>query len=205
MATGRRPNTPDLNLDKIGVKLGKAGEIRVDREMRTSVPSIFAAGDVRGGELLETTAAKEGFIAAENALLAAHRKMDPPGKVPRAIFTSPQFAAVGFTEEEFSAKAGVCACRTLPMEAVPKAQIVGDIRGVIKMTINPRNKRIVGVQIVSPMAADLIHEAALAVKHNLTIDDIIDTVHVFPTYGEAIKLAAQAFYRDVAKLSCCTQ
>ncbi len=205
MATGRRPNTADINLDEVGVRLGKSGEVNVNREMRTNVPNIFAAGDVRGGELLETTAAKEGFIAAENALLRKHRKMDPPEKVPRAIFTSPQFAAVGYTEEEFSAKAGVCACRTLPMEIVPKAKIVGDTRGVIKMTIDPRSKRVVGVQIVSPMAADLIHEAALAVKHNLTIDDIIDTVHVFPTYGEAIKLAALAFYRDVAKLSCCTQ
>lgn len=205
MATGRRPNTAGLNLEAIGVELGRGGEVKVDREMRTSVPTIFAAGDVRGGELLETTAAKEGFIAAENALLGSHRKMDPPHKVPRAIFTSPQFAAVGYTEAEFSARAGVCACRALPMEVVPKAQIVGDTRGVIKMTIDPRTKRIAGVQIVSALAADLIHEAALAVKHNMTIDDIIDTVHVFPTHGEAIKLVAQAFYRNVARLSCCTQ
>jgi mercuric reductase len=173
--------------------------------MRTSAPNIFAADDVRGGELLETTGAKEGFIAAGNALLRGHRRMDPDWQVPRAVFTSPQFAAVGYTEEEFSAKAKVCACRTLPMEMVPKAQIVGDTRGVIKMTIDPRTKRIVGVQIVSTMAADLIHEATLAVKYRLTLDDIIDTVHVFPTYSEALKLAAQSFYRDVGKLSCCTQ
>ncbi len=205
MATGRRPNTADLNLDKIGVGLGKSGEVRVDREMRTGVPRIFAAGDVRGGELLETTAAKEGFIAAGNALLSEHRKMDPEWQIPRAVFTSPQFAAVGYTEDEFSAKAKVCACRTLPMEVVPKAQIVGDTRGVIKMTIDPRNKRVMGVQIVSTLAADLIHEATLAVKYRLTLDDIIDTVHVFPTYSEALKLAAQSFYRDVGKLSCCTQ
>jgi mercuric reductase len=205
MATGRRPNTADLNLDAVGVRLGRAGEVKVSREMRTSVPNIFAAGDVRGGQLLETTAAKEGFIAAGNALLGENRRMDPDWQVPRAVFTSPQFAAVGYTEAEFSARAKVCACRTLPMEVVPKAEIVGDTRGVIKMTINPRNKRIVGVQIVSTMAAELIHEAALAVKYKMTIDDIIDTVHVFPTYSEAIKLAAQAFYRDVAKLSCCTQ
>lgn len=205
MATGRRPNTRDLGLQAIGVKLGRRGEIEVDRQMRTSLPYVYAAGDVRGGRFLETTAAKEGFIAAENALLDAGRQMDPSEHVPRAVFTSPQFAAVGYTEEEFSAKNGACACRTLSMEVVPKAQIVGDTRGIVKMTIDPKDKRIVGVQIVSAQAADMIHEATLAVKHGLTIDDLIDLVHVFPTHSESLKLVAQAFYRDVSKLSCCTQ
>ncbi|MFQ5870566.1 MAG: mercury(II) reductase [Candidatus Geothermarchaeales archaeon] len=205
VATGRRPNTAELGLDRAGVKLGGRGEVKVSREMRTNVSHIYAAGDVRGGQLLETTAAKEGFIATGNALLDEKREMDPPEKVPRAIFTSPQFAAVGYTEERFSAVAGACACRTLPMEVVPKAQVIGDTQGVIKMTIDPRNKRIVGVQIVSTQAADLIHEAALAVRYDMTIDDIIELVHVFPTHSEALKLAAQAFYRDVSKLSCCTQ
>ncbi len=205
MATGRRPNTAELRLESIGVKLGKLGEVIVDREMRTSIPHIFAAGDVRGGENLETTAAKEGFIVAENALAEGHLKMDPPEKVPRAIFTSPQFAAVGYTEEEYSALRGMCACRTLPLDLVAKAQVVGDTRGMIKMGIDPESKVVVGVQIVSAQAADLIHEAALAVKHGLTIDDIIDVVHVFPTHSEMVKLVAVSFYRDVSKLSCCTQ
>ncbi|MFQ6012189.1 MAG: mercury(II) reductase [Thermoplasmata archaeon] len=205
MATGRRPNTAELGLEKIGVELGDRGEVKVDREMRTSVPHIYAAGDVRGGENLETTAAKEGYIAAENALAGGHRKMDPPEKVPRAIFTNPQFAAVGYTEEEFSALRGVCACRTLPLDLVAKARVVGDTRGMIKMGIDPESRVIVGVQIVAAQAAELIHEAALAVKHELTIDDIIDMVHVFPTYSEMLKLVALSYYRDVSKLSCCTQ
>ncbi|MFQ5908239.1 MAG: mercury(II) reductase [Thermoplasmata archaeon] len=205
MATGRRPNTEGLGLEAIGVKLGGRGEVQVDRRMRTSLPHVYAAGDVRGGRFLETTAAKEGFIAAENAILDAGRQMDPPEHVPRAVFTTPQFAAVGFTEEEFSSRTGSCSCRTLSMDVVPKAQIVGDTRGMVKMTIDPRDKRVVGVQIVSSYAAEMIHEAALALKHGLTIDDVIDLVHVFPTHSEALKLAAQSFYRDVTKLSCCTQ
>lgn len=205
MATGRRPNTTELGLDKVGVKLGERGEVVVDREMRTSVPHIYAAGDVRGGENLETTAAKEGYIVAENALADGQLKMDPPEKVPRAIFTSPQFAAVGYTEEEYSALRGMCACRTLPLDLVAKAQVVGDTRGMIKMGIDPETKAVVGVQIVSAHAADLIHEAAVAVKYGLTIDDIIDVVHVFPTHSEMLKLVAVSFYRDVSKLSCCTQ
>jgi mercuric reductase len=150
MATGRRPNTAGLNLTAIGVKVGRGGAVKVNREMRTTVPHIYAAGDVRGGQLLETTAAKEGFIAAENSLLRGHRKMDPGWHIPRAIFTSPQFAAVGYTEAEFLAKAGVCSCRTLPLDMVPKARIVGDSQGVVKMTIDPRSKRVVGVQMVFP-------------------------------------------------------
>ncbi len=100
---------------------------------------------------------------------------------------------------------GMCACRTLPLDLVSKAQIVGDTRGMIKMGIDPESKVVVGVQIVSAQAADLIHEAALAVKHGLTIDDIIDVVHVYPTHSEMVKLVAVSFYRDVSKMSCCTQ
>ncbi|MFQ5553165.1 MAG: mercury(II) reductase [Thermoplasmata archaeon] len=205
MATGRRANTPDLNLKDAGVAMGEEGEVLVDPQMRTSVPHIFAAGDVRGGEMLETTAAKEGFLAAENALLDAGRPMDPPEMVPRAVFTDPQFASVGDTEASYSARRGVCSCRTIPMDLVSKARIIGDTRGLVKMTIDPETRVVVGVQIVSSFAADLIHEAVLAVKHGLTIDDLIDTVHVFPTQTEALKLVALSFYRDVARLPCCTQ
>ncbi len=205
MATGRRANTADLNLEDAGVQTGGQGEVVVDPQMRTTAPHIFAAGDVRGGEMLETAAAKEGFLAAENALIDAGRAMDPPEVVPRAVFTDPQFAAVGYSEEEYSAMTGACSCRTIPMEIVPKARIIGDTRGLVKMTIDPQSRVIVGVQIVAAFAADLIHEAILAVKHGLTIDDLIDTVHIFPTQTEALKLVAQAFYRDVTKLSCCTQ
>ncbi len=205
MATGRRANTADLNLADAGVRIGGQGEVVVDPQMQTTAPHIFAAGDVRGGEMLETAAAKEGFLAAENALLGAGRAMDPPEVVPRAIFTDPQFAAVGYTEAEYSEMTGACSCRTIPMEVVAKAQIIGDTRGLVKMIIDPQSRVIVGVQIVAAFAADLIHEAILAVKYGLTIDDLIDTVHIFPTQTEALKLVAQSFYRDVSKLSCCLQ
>ena len=80
-----------------------------------------------------------------------------------------------------------------------------DTRGVIKMVINPNSLKIVGVHIVSPLAAEMIHEATMAIKVGLTIDDIINTVHVFPTLSEAIKLVAQSFRRDMSKLSCCVE
>jgi len=91
------------------------------------------------------------------------------------------------------------------MSLVPKAQVINDTRGVIKMVIDPNTLKIVGVHIVSPLAAGMIHEAAFAVKFKLTIDDVIDTVHVFPTMSEAIKLVAQSFRKDISKLSCCVE
>ncbi|MFQ6090850.1 MAG: mercury(II) reductase, partial [Candidatus Bipolaricaulia bacterium] len=117
----------------------------------------------------------------------------------------PQVAAVGLTEEEFSQRYHVCACRVVRMENVPKAQAIKDTRGLIKMVIDPKRTEIVGVHIVAPLAAELIHEAVLAVKNRMTIDELIDTVHVFPTLSEGIKLAAQSFKRDITKMSCCVE
>ena len=98
-----------------------------------------------------------------------------------------------------------CACRTIYMDAVPKAEAIRETRGVFKMVIHPETSQILGMHIVSPYAADLIHEATLAVKFGLTVDDIIDTVHVFPTLSEGIKRAAQAFTRDISVMSCCVE
>jgi len=204
LAAGRRPNTKDMGLETVGVNLARNGAIIVNQEMQTSVPHIYAAGDAIGEPMLETAAAKEGAIAAENALTDAGRKMDFSA-VPSAVFTNPQVASVGMTEKQFMEKYHTCACRTLPMSSVPKAAVINDYRGLIKMVIHPKTKQIVGVHMVCENAADIIHEAVLAVKFRLTIDDIIDTVHNFPTLAESIKLVAQSFYRDVDKMSCCIE
>ncbi len=98
-----------------------------------------------------------------------------------------------------------CSCRTIPIEMVPRAVATFETRGVFKMVIHPENSTILGVHIVAPHAAELIHEATLAVKFGLTIDDIIDTVHVFPTLSEGIKRVAQAFTRDISQMSCCVE
>ncbi len=205
MATGRRPNTTDLHLENAGVKLRKDGAIVVNSEMRTSAPHIWAGGDVVGEPMLETLAAKAGATAAENALRGSHKKIDLLS-VPSAIFTSPQVASVGITEEQMMKKYGYCSCRTLLMKDVPKALTVNDTKGLIKMAVDPKkNNRVVGVHILASIAADMIHEAVMVVKYRLTIDDIIDTVHVFPTMSEAIKLVATSFKQDVGKLSCCAE
>jgi len=204
LATGRDPNTNQLGLETVPVRLRKDGAVKVDREMRTTAPHVWAAGDVIGEPMLETIAAKEGATAAENALSGTHRKIDflP---VPRAVFTSPQVASVGLTEKEAHERGYNCACRTIAMSKVPKAVIIRETRGLVKMVADASTGRILGVHILADNAADIIHEAVLAVKHKLTIDDIIDTVHVFPTVAESIKLAATSFRKDIDQLSCCAE
>ena len=205
LATGRTPNTDNLGLSAVGVETDEQGFVKVNREMRTSAPHIWAGGDVTGEPMLETLAAKEGSIAAENALAKREKRRINFDAIPSAVFTYPEVARVGVTEAK-AVESGIrCFCVTLPLDLVPKAQIIGDTRGLVKVVADAETKRVIGVHIVAPHAADLIHEGALAVKFHLTIDDIIDTVHVFPTLSESTKLAAQSFYRDVGSLSCCTE
>lgn len=203
-ATGRKPNTENLGLDKVGVKTDDKGFIIVNNEMQTSAKHVWAGGDVVGNPMLETLAAKEGSIAVENAFTNNKKKINF-NEIPSAIFTYPEVASVGLTDKEAIANGVKCRCGVVPFSLVPKANIIGDTRGIIKIVANQKTKQILGVHILAPHAADLIHEGVLAVKLNLTVDDIIDTVHVFPTLSEAMKIAAQSFYRDVNRMSCCVE
>jgi mercuric reductase len=197
LATGRKPNV-DIGLEDAGIELNERGGIKVNDELRTTNPNAFAAGDVIGGPMLEALAGYEGTIAVRNAVRNEHRKVRLDA-VPQVIFTQPAIARVGLTQAESGGES-----RVVRMRDVPKAQILGETRGLIKMVADRNTKRILGVQMVGERAEEVINEAALAIRHNLTIDDVIDTVHVFPTMSEALRLAALAFYKDVSKLSCCT-
>jgi mercuric reductase len=204
LAAGVQGNTSDLDLEKAGVKANRNGFIQVNQYYQTDNPNVFAAGDCVGKMPLETVAAKEGALAAENALTIPVRTINYD-HVPSAVFTNPQVASVGLTEAEEMRRFGSCACRTIHMDAVPKALTINEDRGVFKMVIHPRSSKVLGVHIVSPHAADLIHAATFAVKFGLTVDDVIDTLFVFPTFSEGIKRVAQAFTRDVSQMSCCVE
>ena len=204
LAAGIEANISGLGLDRAGISLDERGFVQVDEHYQTTNPNVFAAGDCIGKKPLETVAAKEGSIAAENVLTGAQKSINYD-HVPHAVFTNPQFASVGITEEEEMRRFNACACRTIYMDAVPKAEAIKETRGAFKMVIHPENSKVLGVHIVSPSAADLIHEATLAVKFGLTVDDIIDTVHVFPTLSEGIKRVAQAFTRDITAMACCVE
>src|SRR5438445_3138210 len=203
LATGRTPNTDTLNLAAAGVAVKDDKGVKVDVEMRSTAPHVFAAGDVVGKPMLETTAAKEGYIAAENAIANRGLKMDYRA-VPHAVFTNPAVASVGLTDAQANADGQIrCECNTILLKQVPKPVIVDDTRGLVKIVAEAESHRIIGVHVLASLAPDMIHEGVLAVKQGLTLEDIIDTVHVFPTHSEAIKLAALSFFEDIDKLSCC--
>ena len=203
LATGRTPNTGDLNLSAVGVEVKDDRGVKVDSGMRTTAPHIFAGGDVVGKPMLETAAAREGYVAAENALANRGLKMDYRA-VPHAVFTNPAVASVGPTDVEANRGGKIrCACNTVLLGQVPKAIIVEDTRGLVKVVAEADSHKILGVHVLASLAPDMIHEGVLAVKHGLTLEDILDTVHVFPTHSEAIKLAALSFFEDVDRLTCC--
>lgn len=200
VATGIRANTEELGLASAGGRISETGFVETTSWYEAG-DHLWAAGDVVGRMPLETVAAKEGALAAANALEGRRDSLNYDA-VPWAVFTSPQLAGVGLTENESMARTNFRNCRTVYYSQVPKAMAVKDTRGTVKLTID-RENRIRGAYACGTSAAEIIHEATLAVRLGLTIQDVIDTVHVFPTYSEAIKLAAQAFTRDVSVMTCC--
>ncbi|MHB1169387.1 MAG: dihydrolipoyl dehydrogenase family protein, partial [Longimicrobiales bacterium] len=201
-ATGRRANTGELELERAGAKLDAKGFVRVDGGMQTSNADVFAAGDVTGGPGFVYVAAAGGRVAAENALGDGGRTLDLRA-VPRVTFTSPQVAAVGLTPSEARANGLDVDVSRLGLEHVPRALVEHRATGWIQVVAEKDSGRIVGVQAVGPHAAELLGEATLAVRLELTIDQVTDTLHPYLTWVEGFKLAVQAFRMDVSKLSCC--
>ena len=204
LGTGLSPHTRDLNADKAGVKLDEKGFVEVNEYMQTSQRNIYAAGDVTGLMPLETTAAKQGSISVIN-MFDNEKKTINYNEVPSVVFTSPAVASVGITEEEYMKKYKTCMCSTIKIDHVEKAKAIKDTRGMIRMVLDHKTKQVIGVQIVSPMAADIITTATYAIKNKMTIDDIKDTVHVFPTMSEMIKKVAQSFYQNLDDMACCVE
>ncbi|EGX54843.1 mercuric reductase [Streptomyces zinciresistens K42] len=202
IATGRRPVTAGLNLDVVGVKTGTRGEVVVDDCQRTTNERIWAAGDVAGGPQFVYVAAAQGTLVADNAFAGANRTLDYAA-LPRVTFTSPAIAAVGMTDAQV-AEAGIrCDCRTLPLQYVPRALANRDTRGLVKLVADADTRRVLGVHVIADGAGDLITAATYAITAGMTVDQLAHTWAPYLTMAEALKLAAQTFTSDVAKLSCC--
>jgi mercuric reductase len=206
VATGRVPNIETLGLAAAGVHADGRGYIAVDAFMRTSNPRVFAAGDVTGGPGFVYVAALQGGVAAQAALAGSTGEAPIPadlGTVPRVTFTDPQVAAVGLTEAEARAAGRTPQDTSLPVEYLPRAAVSYRRQGAIKLVAEAGTDRLLGAHVVAPNAGDIISEAVLAVRFGLTTRDLVSTLHPYLTWGEALKLAAQTFTQDVAKLSCC--
>jgi mercuric reductase len=202
VATGRRPNTPGLGLEKAGVEIAEGGAVRVDDSLRTTNPRVWAAGDVTGHPQFVYVAAHEGNLAARNAITGADLKVDFRA-LPRVIFTSPTVAAVGLTDEQVGQRGITCECRVLPISAVPRALVNRDTRGFVKIVAEAQSGRILGATVVADGAGDVIQAAIYAVQLGLTTEQVANTWAPYLTFAEGFKLAAQTFNRDVSKLSCC--
>ena len=205
LAVGTAPATRDIGLEKAGVELDAKGFVKVDNAMRTSAPGIWAAGDVTGGMMIATVGAREGITAVENMFnTGCDCRMDYL-TAPMAIFTDPEVAMVGHTEESAVQAGYDVVTSTLPVRAIPKALVTGHTAGVIKMVADRNTGRLLGIHLASHRGADLINEAALALRLHATIDDLANTLHVYPSMGEGLRLCAQGFTRDVSRLSCCAE
>jgi len=202
MATGRRPNTQDLGLEAAGVAVGPRGEIRVNPYMQTSNPSIYAAGDCADLPMFVYVAAASGTVAAENALLGNHRMLDLTA-VPRVTFTDPEVASVGWTEAQARERGETPKAVLLPLEAVPRARIAFETRGVIKLVADANTDRLLGVHLVMPQAGEAIAAGVIALQAGYTVQDLGRTLFPYLTWSEGLRLGAQSFTRDVARLSCC--
>jgi len=202
VAAGRRPVTAGLNLDAAGVKTGGRGEIITDEYQRTANPRIWAAGDVTGGPQFVYTAAAQGSAAAANALRNAGRAVDYAA-LPRVTFTSPAIASAGLTEAELTGQGVACDCRVLPLSAVPRAVVARDTRGVVKLVAEAGTGRVRGVHAVADGAGEMITAASYAIRARMTVTDLAQAWAPYLTMSEALRLAAQAFSRDVSRLSCC--
>jgi mercuric reductase len=202
VAAGRRPVTGGLHLESAGVKTGERGEIVTDEYQRTANPRIWAAGDVTGGPQFVYVAAAQGTRAAANALFSAGRTVDYAA-LPRVTFTSPAIASAGLTEAELVQRGVACDCRVLPLEAVPRAVVGRDTRGVVKLVVEAGTGRVRGAHAVADGAGEVIAAAVYAIRAGMAVTDLADTWAPYLTMSEGLRLAAQAFSRDVSRLSCC--
>lgn len=205
LAVGTIPATAGIGLDTTGVALDNKGFIVTDRQMRSSVEGIWAAGDVVGKMMIATVGAREGVIAVDNMFDQGCGCAMDYLAAPMAIFTDPEVAMVGHTEESARQAGFNVVVNTMLASAIPKAHVTGMTDGVIKMIADRDSGRLLGVHLVCHRGADMINEAALALKLRATVTDMATTMHVYPSIGEGLKLCAQGFSRDITLLSCCAE
>ncbi len=188
VAVGRRPLTDGLNLDAVGVSTDDMGRIIVDETFRTSVKSIYAIGDLIAGPMLAHKASAEGRAAVENmAGLAGEVNYDA---IPAIVYTWPEVASVGLTEEQLKERKIPYCVGTYPFTGAGRARCMGETDGFVKMLSHTKTDRILGVHIIGPRASDMIAEAVLAIETGASSEDIARVIHGHPTFSEALQESA---------------
>jgi len=190
VAIGRVPNTNGLGSETIGLKLDDRGFVAVDDECRTNLPNVWAIGDVVRGPMLAHKAEEEGVAVAQR-IVGQHGHVDF-NTVPWVIYTSPEIAWVGKTEQQLKAEGVEYRAGTFPFMANGRARALGDTTGFVKMIADARTDRILGVHIIGPVASELISEAVVAMEFGASSEDIGLICHAHPSLAEAMKEAALA-------------
>ncbi|MET4130841.1 mercury(II) reductase [Roseovarius sp. MBR-6] len=201
VTAGRSPNTEGLGLADMGIVTDRRGAIKVGDDMQTIRPGIYAAGDVTNRDQFVYMAAYGAKLAARNAMGGAEHYDNTP--MPWVVFTDPQVAGVGLTEEQALAAGHEVKTSVLSLDNVPRALAARDTRGLIKLVADAKTDRLLGGVIAAPEGSDSVQTLALALRFGMTTKALGETIFPYLTTVEGLKLAAQTFDRDVAKLSCC--
>ena len=188
-AAGRQSNVDGLGLEALGVALGHRGLVQVDERFQTTVPNIYAAGDVIGFPALASTSMEQGRVAMVHAFGLKYKERLSP-VVPLAVYAIPEVAMVGLTEEQCREQGTACVTGRALFERSARGQILGDPQGMIKLVIAPETKRLLGVHIVGESASELIHTGAAVMAEEGTIDRFIEAVYNYPTLTDVYKYAA---------------
>ncbi len=198
VAIGRRPVTDGLNLDRVGVTTDEKGFIEVDQHFQTGVPGIYAVGDVIGGKMLAHKGSEEGVVIAER-IAGRDSEMDY-FPIPGVVYTHPEIATVGLSEEEAKAAGHETRVGRFPFSANGRARSMNDTVGFVKLVADAQTDRMLGCHILGPRAGDLIAEVVAAAAFRASAEDIALTVHAHPTLAEAIKEAALDVHGEVIHL-----
>lgn len=190
VAVGMRPRSRGIGLEEIGVKIDERGFVRTDEKCRTNVPGIYAIGDVSGVPMLAHKASKEGEVCAE--VIAGKAAAKDWVTVPGIVFTDPEIATAGLTEEQAKQQGYDIKVGRFPFAILGRAMSIGETDGFCKVVSDKATGRALGIHICGPNASDLISEAALALEMGATAEDIALTIHPHPTLGEAMMEAAAA-------------
>eukprot|EP00934_Nitzschia_sp_Nitz4_P004196 Nitzschia sp. Nitz4//scaffold3_size479765//188981//190677//NITZ4_000078-RA/size479765-augustus-gene-1.561-mRNA-1//1//CDS//3329550692//4186//frame0 len=192
VATGRRPYTEGLGLEELGIQKDKMGRVEVDSHFRTAVPNIYAIGDCIDGPMLAHKAEEEGIAAVETmAGFAGHVNYDA---IPGVIYTFPEVASVGKTEEELKAEGVAYNVGNFPMSANSRARANGTADGFVKILADKETDKILGCHLMGPNAGEMIAEAVIAIEYGASSEDLARTCHAHPTLSEALKEACMATY-----------
>lgn len=190
VTVGRRPNTDELGLEQMGIKMTERGLIEIDKQCRTSVPNIYAIGDIVAGPPLAHKASYEGKIAAE--AIAGHPSEIDYLAIPAVVFSDPECASVGYFEKQAKDEGIDVTTAKFPFAANGRALALNDAEGFMKFVVRKDDGVIIGAQIVGPNASDMIAELGLAIEAGMTAEDIAMTIHAHPTLGEIAMETAEA-------------